>query len=133
MMYFFFFSMMASGPIYFFSGNSFSFHSITLNRIHGLTETEGADAQSARAAGFDFLHCFLVESRLAGTQAVQCHAICLSQQGHQFRLVVLGLDAVRSNAVQLVQVRIKAEVFSKQDVIASVLVDAQRVLFAGFV
>ena len=69
--------------------------------------------------------------RFASGERIECLAVELRHAARELRRVVLRLDAVRGQPVELREVGVEAEVLGEVEVVAAVLVDADRVLLAS--
>lgn len=104
------------------------------DRIATLAEPVRPDAPCARAHLLHLLERLMVERlflRFAGCERIERLAVELRHAARELRRVVLRLDAIRSQPVELREIGVEAEVLGEVEVIAAVLVDADRVLLAS--
>lgn len=104
------------------------------DRIAALAEPVRPDAPFARAHLLHLLKRLMVERfflRLASCERIERLAVELRHAARELRRVVLRLDAVRGQPVELREIGVEAEVLGEVEVIAAVLVDADRVLLAS--
>lgn len=104
------------------------------NRVPALAEPVRPDAPFARAHLLHLLERLMVERlflRLASGECIERLAVELRHAARELRRVVLRLDAVRGQSVELREIGVEAEVIGEVEVVAAILVDADRVLLAS--
>lgn len=104
------------------------------DRIATLAEPVRPDAPFARAHLLHLLERLMVERlflRFASCERIERLAVELRHAARELRRVVLRLDAVRGQPVELREIGVEAEVLGEVEVVAAVLVDADRVLLAS--
>ena len=107
--------------------------SLALNGIAALAETVGADAQGARRNLCEAVEVRCSIAVTARREAVECSAVDADDLCSHVRRIVLRLDAIGAESVELLEVGIETEILCKVDVVAPILVDADRVHAARFV
>lgn len=104
------------------------------NGVAALAEPVRPDAPCARAHLLHLLKRLMVKRfflRLAGGERIERLAVELRHAARELRRVVLRLDAVRGQPVELREIGVEAEVLGEVEVVAAILVDADRVLLAS--
>ena len=104
------------------------------NGVAALAEPVRPDAPFARAHLLHLLKRLMVEclfGALASCERIERLAVELRHAARELRRVVLRLDAIRGQPVEFREVGVEAEVLGEVEVVAAVLVDADRVLLAS--
>lgn len=104
------------------------------NGVAALAEPVRPDTPFARAHLLHLLKRLMVERlflRLASCERIERLAVELRHAARELRRVVLRLDAIRGQTIELREIGVEAEVLGEVEVVAAVLVDADRVLLAS--